>query len=271
MCKRYAYQKERNILYYYPVCYYIPYPTYNELYRNFYIYDPYREGFLSSDLRQPKDPSYIPQSTYASTGSIFNVYNNCPSKWIYVWLKNIPQGQPTEFWINISQLDDKSVSGRRIYYVQGRKHEDFTSIDIANITQATCYNPELDKPTSTDQGDCTVTGGKGKQLADPQHVDLGIMKLRLEIHECEIAIRSTILGVSGNSYKLTRTKNRVEFPYTSSVASRVVYAVYVENKEVWAEAQPQTRSFGIPQGWRPWRNQGNPVRIRLGPFPGLKI
>ncbi|PFU09237.1 hypothetical protein COK77_27170, partial [Bacillus cereus] len=160
-----------------------------------------------------QEPSYIPQKPHihASTGSIFNVYNNCPSKWLYVWLTRVPQGQPTEFWIKINQLDTTSISGKRIYYIQNKKHTDFISIDIANITQAVCYNPSLDQggSTSSSTTNC-ASGGPGKKITSGAF-NIEIFKINYEVYECEIRVTPSAFGQTLGRQVLNRTNNSIRY------------------------------------------------------------
>ncbi|PFP71470.1 hypothetical protein COK07_27420, partial [Bacillus thuringiensis] len=162
-----------------------------------------------------REPLYIPKKPptgfgLASTGSIFNVYNNCPSKWLYVWLTRVPQGQPTEFWINISQLDTTSISGKRIYYIQNKKHTDFISIDIANITQAVCYNPSLDQGSTGSGSTNCASGGPGKKITSGSF-NIEVFKINYEVHECEIRITPSAFGQSLGKQVLNRRQNSIKY------------------------------------------------------------
>lgn len=130
------------------------YPLYHhrpfDLYQKYRLHSLYQNPVSNASYMYPHStrqfPNYIPQRPelgYSSTGAIFNLITNCPNKMIYVWLKNVPQGQPAEFWIKVNHLDATSIAGERAY---GQVTGEYITVELENISQAICHREGIPTP-----------------------------------------------------------------------------------------------------------------------------
>ncbi len=116
-------------------------------------------------------------------------------------------------------------------------------------------------------GDCSVTGGKGKQLDSGQVSLIDILTIDYTVYECEIEARPRIVGIqTGDKYVITRQNNRVGATWPGGIPfTRYTFAVWVQNKELWAEIQFQRKDYHGE--WKKVTGE----RGKLGSWASLKI
>ncbi|TKI91202.1 hypothetical protein FC699_22505 [Bacillus wiedmannii] len=190
---------------------------------------------------------------HSTTGSVFYIVQNCPVKWIYVWLTQAPQGQPTEFWLKVEHLDEKTIAGERIYTKEGKKFKDKAVIDLINISQIVCYDPKLEGGQNSDTtgGQTTCAGGSTGNKIDSQSFDLEVFNVKYDVFECQIVVKIYAFGIKVYEYTLKKGQNSLEFKYEQwPYLYKIV--MWVENKTLKTRLEIRDRILGGTSNFGPW-------------------
>ncbi|MEC1546388.1 hypothetical protein [Bacillus halotolerans] len=113
--------------------------------------------------------------------------------------------------------------------------------------------------------DCTVTGGKGKQL-DAGTASLSVASISYTIYECQIEIVTKIVGIAQQRHTITRTNKSINATLSTSPITRVLYRAWIEGKTLWVEIEQQHKNPITGK----WLKTGG-AKTKLGSWSSLKI